>query len=460
MSPDVDPVGPSDALPDRVDVVIVGGGIVGVSSALALAEKGLSVALCEKGRVGGEQSSRNWGWCRAMGRDRREIPLIQHSLRIWRTLHEEVGADIGFHACGILYLCQTAADVAAYEPWIESARSHGIDSRVIGRDDLQALVPGLADLMAGALYTASDGRAEPARAAPAIAKAARRKGVRIITDCAVRSAETQAGRISGVITELGEIRCNAVLVAGGAWSRLFCGNLGVDLPLLKVKGSVLRTLPIDGGPDVSVAGADFAFRHRADNGYTVSPGGRTTAEMTPDNLRLFRAYLPVLRKEWKHIRPHLGRQFLTELRQPRRWPPNRPTPFESNRVLAPEPDHALLDKALAAFRSVHPAFAGAVEAERWAGYIDVTPDAVPVISAVLSHPGLFLATGFSGHGFGLGPGAGLLAADLVAGDPPLVDPSPFAFDRFSDHSPIMLDVGLSVAARGRKCANARSCVHD
>ena len=73
-------------------------------------------------------------------------------------------------------------------------------------------------------------------------------------------------------------------------------------------------------------------------------------------------------------------------------------------------------------------------AQQWAGMIDVTPDAVPVISAVDSLPGFFIATGFSGHGFGIGPGAGRLVADLVTGSDPIVDPTPFRLTRFSDGS--------------------------
>lgn len=447
MSPAVDTVHASKGFPKRVDVVVIGGGIVGASTALALARKGLSVALCEKGRIGGEQSSRNWGWCRAMGRDRREIPLIQESLRLWRGLDRDVDGHVGYRACGIMYLCRTVEDMAAYEPWVESAREHGIDSVLIDSQAVNALMPGLTYKVAGALYTATDGRAEPAHATPAIARAAARAGAHLLTSCAVRSIETQAGRISGVVTERGEIACGAVVVAAGVWSRLFCGNLGVELPLLKVLGSVLRTYPIIDGPDISTAGDDFAFRRRQDGGYTVSPGGRTTAEITPDNFRLFADYLPVLRKEWRHLRPRISRQFLNELRQPRRWAATASSPFEAARVLAPKPDDRLLDAALTAFRCVHPAFARAREAERWGGFIDVTPDAVPVISHIEGRAGLTLATGFSGHGFGLGPGAGQLAADLVAGDTPCVDPSPFNFARFADPARTVLDVGLSVAAR-------------
>ncbi|MDQ0394608.1 NAD(P)/FAD-dependent oxidoreductase [Labrys monachus] len=442
MSPPVDRVTPSANLPAAADVVVIGGGIAGVSTALALLRKGHSVVLCEKGRIAGEQSSRNWGWCRAMGRDSREIPLIQESLRIWKGLDRVVEADVGFRQCGILYLCENEAEMQGYEPWLEHARRHQIGSRLISADETRKVMPGLERRIAGALYTPTDGRAEPAIAAPAIARAVQALGGTVMTDCAVRTVETAAGRVSGVVTEKGPVACQAVVLAGGAWSRLFCGNLGLSLPQLKVLGSVLRTHRLDGAPETSAAGSDFAFRKRADGGYSVAHGGLSTAEITPDSFRLFGAFLPAFLKEWRSVRLHLGRQFVDEWRWKRRWNAEEATPFEAVRVLDPAPNHRLLDTALASLRKAHPAFAGAVEAQRWGGLIDVTPDAVPVISDVAAVPGFFLATGFSGHGFGIGPGAGRLMADLVAGDDPVVDPAPFRFSRFSDGSRVTVEAGF------------------
>ncbi len=441
MSPPVDPVSPTRDLPAAVDAVVIGGGIAGASTAYFLARKGLTVALCEKGRIGGEQSSRNWGWCRAMGRDHREVPLILDSLRTWDGLGTMLGADLGFRRCGILYLCETEAEMAGYEPWLEQSRLHQVGSKLLSRAEVQALVPGLARPVAGALYTATDGRAEPAVAAPALARGVQALGGAVLTGCAVRVIETEGGAVSGVVTERGPIRCRSAVLAGGAWSRLFCGNLGLNLPQLKVLGSVLRTAPIEGAPELSAAGSDFAFRRRADGGYSVAHGGLTTVELTPDSFRLFSAFLPALRTERKHLKLHVGRTFLDELRRPRRWAADAVSPFERTRVLDPAPDRPLLDTALRAFRAAHPAFAAAREVERWGGLIDVTPDAVPVISPA-PVPGFFVATGFSGHGFGIGPGAGRLMADLVAGDAPAVDPAPYRFSRFTDGSPVRLDGGL------------------
>ena len=432
MSPPVQPVQSDTRIPDRADVVIIGGGIIGSSTALFLAEKGRSVVLCEKGRIAGEQSSRNWGWCRTMGRDADEIPLAMESLRLWRGMNERTGRETGFRQPGIIYLCETEKEMAEREEWLEEARQYQVDARVLRGTALDMVVPGATSLFVGALHTPTDGRAEPSHAAPAIAEAARASGATVLTECAVRGVETQGGRVSGVVTEKGRIGCDAAVLAGGAWSRLFCGNTGIELPQLKVLASVFRTQPLDGGPEVSASGSVFAFRKRLDGGYTVARRNANIADITPDSFRLLRQYLPTLRENYGEIRMRLGRRFFDEWRTRRHWALDEVTPFEAVRVLDPEPRHAVLEEARSTLSRAFPVFARMQIAESWGGMIDVTPDAVPVIGEVPSLPGFFLATGFSGHGFGIGPGAGRLTADLVAGDPPLVDPTPFRFNRFGE----------------------------
>jgi glycine/D-amino acid oxidase-like deaminating enzyme len=434
MGPRPDPVPNADALPQQADVVVIGGGIIGTSAALCLAERGISVVLCEKGHVAGEQSSRNWGWCRKMGRDPREIPLIIESLRLWQGMNQRVEAETGFRQSGIMYLAATRADADKYEAWLEHARQYQLDTRLLSAVEAGALMPGLSGHWAGALYTASDGKAEPQKAAPAIASAARRHGAKIVQNCAVRGLETAAGRVSAAITEKGRIACNAVVLAGGAWSRLFCGNLGIDLPQLRVAASVMRTQPLAGGPEISVSGAGLGVRKRLDGGYTLASWGVRKIDIVPDHFRLFFDFLPVVRLQRQNLRFRVGRRFVEEWRTPRRWRLDETTPFEAVRTLDPEPDHAVLDDAQRAAAIFFPAFKDVAVAERWGGMIDVTPDVVPVISNVDKLPGLVIATGFSGHGFGIGPAAGRLAADLASGGPTIVDPTPFRLSRFTDGS--------------------------
>jgi glycine/D-amino acid oxidase-like deaminating enzyme len=434
MAPRVDPVQGSETLPDRTSVVVIGGGIAGVSTALFLAEKGIPVVLCEKGRIAGEQSSRNWGWTRVMGRDPKEIPLGIESMKLWRRMNEMTGTETGFRQCGIIYLCDTRKEMDAHEAWLAHARQFQLDSKVLAAGEIERVLPGSARTFAGALYTESDGRAEPTKAAPAIAAAAQARGATILTQCAVRGVETKGGRISGVVTERGPIACDSVVLAGGAWSRLFCGNMAINLPQLKMLGSVMRTEPMPGGPDLSAGASDFAFRKRLDGGYTVTRRNASIADLVPDSFRLALDFAPALVKSWKELRFRIGGRFVTEWKTKKRWTLDETTPFEQVRVLDPAPSDRLIDQGIDNLARAFPAFAGMKVAERWGGLIDATPDAVPVISPVDALPGFYLATGFSGHGFGIGPGAGKLMADIVAGDTPAVDASVYCFSRFADGS--------------------------
>jgi glycine/D-amino acid oxidase-like deaminating enzyme len=345
-----------------------------------------------------------------------------------------VEAETGFRQCGIMYLAETAGELEGFEAWLEHARQYQLDSRVLTRGEAAELMPGLTGPWIGALYTGSDGKAEPQMAAPAIAEAARHHGAAILTGCAVRGVETAGGRVAAAVTERGRVACNAVVLAGGAWSRLFCGNLGIELPQLKVRASVMRTEPLQGGPEISASGGLFGFRKRMDGGYTVATLGVRTIDLVPDHFRLFFDYLPAVRLHWKKLRFRVGGRWLEEWQISRRWALDTTSPFEAVRVLDPEPDSYVIDRAKTAVAQAFPLFRNMIEAERWAGMIDVMPDAVPVISPAESLPGLFIATGFSGHGFGIGPGAGKLVADMVTGDPTLVDPTPFRLSRFTDGS--------------------------
>ncbi|HVZ09933.1 NAD(P)/FAD-dependent oxidoreductase [Rhodopila sp.] len=435
MAPAVDRVLSDPAPPTRTDVVIVGGGIIGACTAFFLAGQGVRVALCEKGEIAAEQSSRNWGWCRQMGRDPGELPLAQEALRLWPQMNALIGAETGFRRAGILYLCRTDKELAKREAWLnEAGRPLGVDSRLLTRVQAARLLPGLAGEWAGGLYTPSDGRAEPGMAAPAIAQAARRLGAAVLTGCAVRGVETSGGRISGVVTEKGAIACDSVVLAGGVWSRLFCKPLGLRMPQLPILSSVMRTDPLAGGPEISTSGFGFGLRKRLDGGYTVASWSGNVAPILPDGIRYLPDFLPALWAQRGGIRPRLGMGFFRELLQRSRWRLDRPSPFERMRVLDPPPHRAILRQARRHLTNAFPVFQSMRVAESWGGMIDVTPDGIPVISAVDTLPGFHIATGFTGHGFGISPAAGQLMAALVTGKAPVVDPAPFRYSRFTDGS--------------------------
>lgn len=437
----LDPVASDSGLPKRADVAIIGGGIIGVATAYFLAEKGVSVLLCEKGEIGGEQSSRNWGWCRTMGRDLREMPLAQESLRLWRGLSARIGAETGFKETGTLYLCPDAKTLAKREAWLAQAQAYNVSSRILRGPQVNETLAGAAGQWAGALFTPDDGVAEPHMAAPALAHAARRRGASIVTNCAVRSIDVSAGRVSGIVTEKGRVACATVVLAGGVWSSLFCKSLNLRLPQLKVLASVLRTAATDKGPGPAAWGPGLSLRRRLDGGYTVSHGS-VIADIVPDSFRYFRDFLPLLKMEWSGIELRGGKNFFEEAGYARYWTKDAPSPFERHRMLDPAPSAHDLMRARQNLEANFPAFKTVPTQASWGGMIDATPDILPVISGVTGLPGFYISTGYSGHGFGIGPGAGLLTAQIVTNEKPAVDPEPFRFSRFGDGSDVRPRAGL------------------
>ena len=206
MSPPLHRVASDEKLPAAADVVVIGAGIAGSAAAYALAKKGVSVALLDKGRVGGEQTSRNWGWCRQQHRDLRELPLARRASQIWGGLAAELGTDTGFRRTGLLYVTTRPADLALWEAWTLRAREYQMHSHVLSAAEAKAMTPGSTADWIGGVHSPTDGRAEPSLAGPMIAEGARRRGATIHQDCAARGLDIEAGKVAGVVTEKGRIR--------------------------------------------------------------------------------------------------------------------------------------------------------------------------------------------------------------------------------------------------------------
>jgi glycine/D-amino acid oxidase-like deaminating enzyme len=174
------------------------------------------------------------------------------------------------------------------------------------------------------------------------------------------------------------------------------------------------------------------LRRRLDGGYTLGNWSQNVAEIVPDSVRFFRDFFPMWRMHRKETRLHAGAAWFREGAVPRKWKSDRVTPFEKVRILDPSPSKRILDEAAQRVVQAFPALRHMRVTHTWGGAVDVTPDGIPVISAVDALPGFFIATGFTGHGFGIAPGAGRLMAQLVTGQTPVVDPLPFRYSRFTE----------------------------
>ena len=342
--------------PASCDVVVLGGGIVGVMTAWHLAERGVRVVLCEKGRIAAEQSGRNWGLIRQQGRDPAELPIMVESLGLWKSLAQAFGDALGFRQTGVMYLARSAAEMAGFDAWMTHARAQDLDTMMLSAVDVARHIKGQGGWIGG-LLTPSDARAEPWVAVPMLAQGAVARGALIVENCAVRALDIAAGRVAGVITEAGRIACTQVVVAGGAWSRLFLGQHGVRIPQLSFLASVAATGPM---PEVFAGNAAddaFAFRRRMDGGYTLAPGAEHDFWPGRDALASFRSYLPVLKKDFRstHFRPLAPRGYPDAWTTPRRWSPDAPSPFERMRILDPAPNMATLSRVQDAFARAFPA---------------------------------------------------------------------------------------------------------
>ena len=424
----------SPGLPQAADAVVIGGGIVGVFAAYYLAQRGMNVALLEKGLVGAEQSSRNWGWCRQQNRDARELPMATKSLDLWERFAVETGENTGFRRCGLLYLSDSEAELATWARWGDFARTAGVTTHMLSAAEASERGRVTRRTWRGGVFSPTDGIADPANAAPAVARALLQRGATVHQRCAARGIETAGGRVCGVITEKGTIRTRIAIMAGGAWASSFCRQLGLRFPQASVRQTILAVASNTKAlPDVLYTDG-VALTRRGDGGHTLAISGRGRIDPTPQLLRFSMQFLPMFLRRWRNLAPggmggiRSGHEGLS------RWRLDGPTPMERMRILDPPVDKKALHLTYERAVNLIPEFKGCAVTAAWSGYIDSTPDGVPGIGEIPGIPGFFLAAGFSGHGFGIGPGAGHLVADIVTGDVPIVDPRPYHPGRFADFS--------------------------
>lgn len=414
----------------RVDVAVIGGGIVGCATALALARKGQRVAVFERGEVGAEQSSRAWGFVRQQGRHEAEIPLAAEANGLWAELTALYGHDAThFTPGGILVPAETEEDQERVEVGYADARAFGLDTRILDRAGMRDILPELAGEWRSALYTAGDAHADPARSTRTIADAAREAGVSIRERLPVAEIDQEGGRVVGVATPGGRCRADAVVLAGGVGSPLLARKAGIDLPIQIIRSSVGQTSPRPPFTKVALWGPKVAFRPQPDGSFTLGNGFRGAGadyDLTVNSLRSLRHFLPAYRRNRHLLKMALGPEFLAQLRAALRHEAAiRPLPEPAVNV-------AKVAGNLVRFRELLPVIADVPLARSWAGRIDLTPDVVPIIDQPDPARALYVAAGFSGHGFALAPSVGRQLAAWIVDGRPSIDLSAFRLSRFTE----------------------------
>lgn len=363
--------------------MIVGGGVVGLSAAYHLAAAGITdVVVLERGDLGGGSTSRAAGGVRTAFSDEINVRLAQRSLAAFARFADEHDQDIDLHRSGYLFCLSDDQQVQDFTAASALQRSLGIDSRMIGTDEATGLSRLVRpDGLVGAMWSPDDGHCSPESVVLGYARSARRLGVRIVTGCEVTGVEVADGRVSGVRTTAGDVRAPTVVCCAGAWSRRVGAWAGVPLPVEPLRRHVALTSAMPDLDPCTPFTIDFAsslYFHREGRGLLL---GAPDAVDTIDPA-------PTRDPAWLE---HVG-------------------------ALLAERTRGLDDVGLRI---------------AWSGLYEMTPDHNALVGRAEQVEGFVYATGFSGHGFLMGPAVGEVVRDLVAGTDPVVDVAALSVERFA-----------------------------
>lgn len=367
----------------RASVVIIGGGVMGVSAAFHLAEAGYAdVVVVEADQLGCGSTSKAAGGVRLQFSDAVNIELALRSMDAWERFGERPGFDVDLRQVGYLFLLTRPDDVTAFERSVEMQNELGVPSRMLSAAEAGALAPlaNVDDVLAATICM-RDGHANTGAAVEGYAQGARANGVRIMTGCPVTAIERDGDVITGVVTAKGRIPTDTVVCAAGPWSRQLGAMAGVDLPVDPVRRPIWFTEAMTDLPKDHPLTIDFT------TGFYFHEEGKGLLFGMAD--------------------PDQPAGFDVEL---------RPDWLEVVGEVAMHRAPKLLDVGIAG---------------GWTGFYETTPDHNGLIGEAKDLARFFYATGFSGHGFLLGPAVGEVIRDLVMGRPPVVDVSAFSVERFS-----------------------------
>lgn len=411
------------------DVAVIGAGIVGCSTALYLARRGIRVAVFDRGPVAGEQSSRAWGFIRKQGRHPAEIPLAAQSSTLWDEITEEFGFDSTQRVkSGILMPAETAEDESLVQSSYLEARRHNLSSEILVGKDLKAKLPELSGTWRCALFTPDDGHGDPQASTLTFARAARAAGAEFFDDHAVVDFVKIEGKLAGIRTQKDEFQCGTVVVASGIGSRTLLKKLGYNLPVQIIRSSVGRTSRTRPFTQIAMWAPKTAYRPRPDGSFIIGNGYRnagTDYDLTLESLTNLRYFLPALRQNRGLLRLALGQDTLRSLKDllsgDRRYDPLGEPAINLRKV----------HENFAEFRALFADIGQLSLEESWAGRIDITPDLIPIIDCLPGNENLFVASGFSGHGFALGPIVGKQISQWIIDGAPSLNLEKFNYSRFA-----------------------------
>jgi sarcosine oxidase subunit beta len=365
------------------EVVVVGGGVIGTSIAYHLANTGCKVTLVERDQLATQASGASAGGVRQLGRDPREMPLAIRSIERWHSLEEELEADVEFRMGGQLLVAETEGDAEELKRRVLAQRDLGLNIRFVEGLELRHIAPDLAPHVKWGAYTDNDGQASARKTTLAFAAAASWRGARLLTDTLVSSISLQAGKVRGVETTAGNIACDWLVLAAGAWNPVLARQLGIYLPITTMALQMMSTgahTPVL-APTVGALGRKLSLK-QVPNGNFVIGGG------------------------WPGVIDFERRVGATRLESIR-------GSIEHSSAILP--------------------LLGSLPLERvWIGLEALVVDEIPILGALPGIENVTLAAGFSGHGFALSPIVGQLLSELIVDGEASVSIDAFSFNRFAD----------------------------
>ncbi|MEA4932138.1 MAG: FAD-binding oxidoreductase [Lawsonibacter sp.] len=364
------------------DVIVIGAGIMGNATAYQLAKAGYQVIVLEKGDVVGDGgSSRNGGGVRQSARDVRELPLAIYGVEhLWPTLGEELGFDVEYRQKGNLRLAKDEAGIEKLNQLASSSKKNGLKVDVIGADEVRQICPYFSDDIVGASWCPTDGHANPLMTTLAYYIRAREMGVQFITGEEVVTLQKVAGRVRRVVTETETYEADTVVLAAGFGSRRIAETVQLFIPM---ENRLLETYVTEAFPPMfeqmlGTADASFYGRQTPHGSFVLGCGIPTVFEYDKQAAGT---------SELMYFTSHNVLQFI-------------------------------------------PRLANVKVVRSWGGWMDLVTDGIPVIDAPEEVPGLILACGFSGHGFGIAPAVAQTVSEMVQKKEPTIQVPGLAYSRF------------------------------